>query len=288
MERLTIRARLWRALHAARRELRSPAPPIWRLVDPRAASERFAGRTVVVTGAAGLIGSALTDSFLAAGATVHALDRDPDGLAALAAGPVGAAAGDRLRLHGVDLVDPAAIESFGRSLDRADILVNNVGGNDARQGIEVLDADSWRSMLDVNLVGPALLTQALIEQLQRSDVASVVFVTSINAVAPSPWLHYAAAKAGLAKLVADLAHDLVHDSIRVNAVAPGRVLDRNEPADRRAARPFALGGGTAPVEAIVHAVMFLADAEVSPMTTGQQLLVTGALERGGLIGRLGP
>jgi NAD(P)-dependent dehydrogenase (short-subunit alcohol dehydrogenase family) len=285
MERLTIRARLWRALRAARRELRSPPPPIWQLVDPRLASERFAGRVVVITGAAGLIGSVLTDSFLAAGATVHALDRD--GLAAVGAGTTGSAAADRLRLHCVDLADPAAIESFGRSLDRVDIVINNAGFNDDRQGIEELDAKSWRSVLDVNLVGPALLTQTLIEQLRRSDAASVVFVTSVNAVAPSPWLHYSAAKAGLAKLVADLAHDLVHDGIRVNAVGPGRVLDRDEPADRRAARPFALGGGTAPAEAIVHAVMFLADVEMSPMTTGQQLLVTGASERGGLIGRRG-
>jgi NAD(P)-dependent dehydrogenase (short-subunit alcohol dehydrogenase family) len=287
MERLTIRTRLSRALHAARRELRSPAPPIWKLVDPRAASERFDGRVVVVTGAAGLIGSVLTESFLAAGATVHALDRDADGLAAVAAAPAGAAAGGRLVVHGVDMADPAAIESFGRSIDRVDIVINNVGWNDDRQGVAALDADSWRKALDVNLVGPALLTQALWDRLATSEAAAVVFVTSINAVATSPWLHYSAAKAGVAKLVVDLAHDAVLDGIRVNAVGPGHVRDRADPADRRAVTPLALAGGTSPVEAIVHAVLFLADVQTSPMTTGQHLLITGAPERGGLIARPG-
>ena len=287
MERLTTRARVWRAVHAARRELRTPAPPIWRLVDPRAANERFAGRVVVVTGGAGLIGSVLTESFLAAGATVNALDRDGDGLEALAAGSAGRAAGDRLLVHRFDMTDDAAIDAFGRATDHVDILINNVGANDDRQGIEEITADSWRSVLDVNLVGPALLTRALNEQLRRSDAASVVFVTSINAIAPSPWLHYAAAKAGIAKLVVDIAHDLVLDGIRVNAVAPGHVLDRRRAADRRAKVPFGLGGGAVPVEAVVHAVHFLADAETSPMTTGQQLIVSGTPGPGGVKGRPG-
>lgn len=240
---------------------------------------------MVVTGAAGLIGSALTESFLAAGATVHALDNNTRGLADLEFSRAALSAGRRLHTLSIDLADPAAIAAVGCSLERLDILVNNVGANDDRQGVEALDAESWRSVLDVNLVGPALLTGALTPLLKASSAASVVFVTSINAVDVSPWLHYAAAKAGLSKLTTDLAHDLVSDGVRVNAVAPGRVVGTQRPADERADTPYGLGGGAPPVEAIVHAVQFLADAEVSPMTTGQQLVITGAPRRGGLIGR---
>ena len=186
---------------------------------------------MVVTGAAGLIGSALTESFLAAGATVHALDNNTRGLADLEFSRAALSAGRRLHTLSIDLADPAAIAAVGCSLERLDILVNNVGANDDRQGVEALDAESWRSVLDVNLVGPALLTGALTPLLKASSAASVVFVTSINAVDVSPWLHYAAAKAGLSKLTTDLAHDLVSDGVRVNAVAPGRVVGTQRPAD---------------------------------------------------------
>lgn len=240
---------------------------------------------MVITGAAGLIGSVLTDSFLAAGATVHALDCNGSGLDDLASRHSGSSADERLHVHQFDLADAAAIATFAHALERLDILVNNVGTNDDRRGVETLDADSWRSVLDVNLVGPALLTGALTPQLRASDAAAVVFVTSVNAVTPSVWVHYGAAKAALAKLTVDLAHDLALDGVRVNAVAPGRVVDTRQFADRRAATPYGLGGGAPPIEAIVHAVQFLADVEVSPMTTGQHLLVTGAPDRGGLLGR---
>ena len=240
---------------------------------------------MVITGAAGLIGSALVDSFLAAGATVHALDCNDTGPEGRGAGHTGTPAAERLHLHPIDVADPDAIASFARGLERLDILVSSVGGNDDRRGVELLDSHSWRSALEVNLVGPALLAGALTPQLRASDAAAVVFVTSVNGVAPSPWLHYGAAKAGLAKFTVDLAHDLALDGVRVNAVAPGRVVETGQPADRRADTPYGLGGGASPIEAIVHAVQFLADAEMSPMTTGQQLLVTGAPERGGLLGR---
>jgi NAD(P)-dependent dehydrogenase (short-subunit alcohol dehydrogenase family) len=284
-QQTTLRGRLSRAFAAGRRELRAAPPPTWRLIDPRAPNERFAGRTVVVTGAAGLVGSVLMDSFLAAGATVHALDRDAIPPPDLGSGYASSSSAERFRGHQLDLADPEAIAAFGRSVERVDILINNVGANDDRRGLEVLDGDSWRSALDINLIGPAVLTGALVSQLRASSVASVVFVTSVNAIAPSPWLHYAAAKAGLAKLTIDLAQDLARDGVRVNAVAPGRIVDAGWPADQRAATPYGLGGGAPPVEAIVHAVQFLADSEVSPMTTGQQLLVTGAPDRGGLLGR---
>jgi len=240
---------------------------------------------VVITGAAGLIGSVLTESFLAAGATVHALDCNDSGLDDLVARHSGSSADERLHVHSIDVADPEAIATFARALERLDILVNNVGANDDRRGAETPDAASWRMVLDVNLIGPALLTGALTPQLRASDAAAVVFVTSVNGVAPSPWLHYGAAKAALVKLVVDLAHDLALDGVRVNAVAPGRVVGASQPADRRANTPYGLGGGAPPIEAIVHAVQFFADAEVSPMTTGQHLLVTGAPDRGGLAGR---
>ena len=280
---LTFVVRIRRAVHAARRELRSPPPVVWELADPRGANQRFAGRIVVVTGAAGLIGSLLVESFLAAGAAVHAVDIDSAGLDRLRADSVShtetadrADIADRLTTHVADLGDPEAITRFAVPFDRVDVLVNNVGYNDDVRGPNV-SAESWRRVLDVNLVGPALLTGELMHALTASRDTSVVFITSVNGVHPSPWLHYAAAKAALGKVVIDLADQLAPRGIRVNAVAPGVVRPPGASVDRRAASGGAVGGGAVPVEAVVNAVLFLGDTRMSPMTTGQQLVIDGAI-----------
>lgn len=275
----TFRGRSARMARAALRELR--APVTWELVDPRAPGDRFAGRSVVVTGAGGLIGSALVHAYVAQGAFVHAVDVDVDALGrlgdALARGHAGGSA--RMRPHAVDLQDPEAISSLTASLDTVDILVNNAGFNDRTTSAAELSAESWRRVLDVNLVGPALLTGQLVPQLSSRPGGAVVFVTSLLGTAPSRWVHYGAAKAGLAKLVVDLAHQLAPAGVRVNAIAPGAVMNREDSGDRRAVATAALGGGAVPVEAIVHAVEFLSDSLVSPMTTGQQLFVDAGLRR---------
>ena len=258
---------------AAVRELH--APVTWELVDPRAPGDRFSGRSVIVTGAGGLIGSALVHAYVAQGAFVHAVDIDVDALGRLgdALARHDARGSTRVRAHTVDLQDPEAITSLAASIETVDILVSNVGFNDFTAPVADLTAESWRHVLDVNLVGPALLTGQLVPQLSSGAGGAVVFVTSLLAAAPSRWVHYGAAKAGLAKLVVDLAYQLAPAGVRVNAVAPGAVRNREDSGDRRAVAHSALGGGGVPVEAVVHAVEFLSDSLVSPMTTGQQLFV---------------
>jgi 3-oxoacyl-[acyl-carrier protein] reductase len=265
-------------MNAARRELRSPPPVTWELADPRAANERFVDRVVLVTGAAGMIGSGLVEGFLSAGASVHAVDIDGAGLDRLRV-DVGAGADDRLTCHVVDLGDLDATVHLANRIERLDVLVNNVGWNDFVLGAEDVTAESWRRVLDVNLVGPALLTGELVPRLAASGQGAVVFITSINGIHPSPWIHYGAAKAALGKVVVDLAHQLAPQHVRVNAVAPGSVLPSRLDADERATAGGGLSSSAVPIEAIVNAVLFLCDSRLSPMTTGQQLLIDGASKR---------
>lgn len=278
-ETTTIRGRVRRVVTVARKELRSPPPVNWQLADPRGQNERFSNRVVLVTGAAGLIGSQLVQAFIASGAKTHAVDIDAKGLDRLAAKveeEQGEGAASRLRTHVVDLRDPDEISNLAACIDELDLLVNNVGFNDNTMDVEDLTAESWRHILDVNLVGPALLTGHLTPQLSAKSDGSVLFVTSINGVAPSRWLHYGAAKAALGKLVVDLSHQLAEKGVRVNAVAPGMVRAHDDQPDRRVGAGGALAGGAVPVEAVVHAVQFLSDSHVSPMTTGQHLVIDGA------------
>jgi NAD(P)-dependent dehydrogenase (short-subunit alcohol dehydrogenase family) len=228
-----------------------------------------------VTGAAGLIGSGLVEGFLAGGALVYAVDRDGDRLQKLASRCADQC--DRLVTEVADLRDPDAIQALARRVGSLTILINNAGFNDYASGVATPTIDSWRNVLDINLVGPALLTGALLPQLDHAAPrSSVLFVTSTNGLEPSPWLHYGAAKAGVAKLAHDLAAELAPRSIRVNAVAPGwTTLADLEPHARRA--PYPLGHTSVPVQAVVHAALFLSDPALSPMTTGQHLAVDGGV-----------
>ena len=90
-------------------------------------------------------------------------------------------------------------------------------------------------------------------------------------------MHYGAAKAALIKLTIDLARQLGRKGIRVNAVAPGNTAQRDLDAATRAMPTYPLGQASVPVEAIVHAVQFLADSTLSPMTTGQHIAVDGGI-----------
>src|SRR6185295_5680490 len=90
------------------------------------------------------------------------------------------------------------------------------------QPLGALDGDAMRKQLEVNLVAPILLTQALAPRLR--DGASVVHVSSNLAQRPVPGrIAYAASKGGLEAAVRALAVELAPRRIRVNAVAPGVV-----------------------------------------------------------------
>jgi NAD(P)-dependent dehydrogenase (short-subunit alcohol dehydrogenase family) len=256
----------------------SPAAVTWELVDPCAANERFVDQVVLVTGAAGMIGAGLVKGFLSAGASVHAVDIDGPGLDRLRV-DAGAEVGDRLTIHTADLGDPDAVAHLASGIDQLEVLVNNVGWNDFVLGAEAPTAESWRRILDVNLIGPALLTGQLVPRLAASGNGAVVFITSINGLHPSPWLPYGAAKAAVAKVVVDLAHQLAARHVRVNAVAPGSVRSAGLDADPGTTGSGVVGVGAVPIEAIVNAVLFLSDSRTSPMTTGQHVLIDGASKR---------
>jgi NAD(P)-dependent dehydrogenase (short-subunit alcohol dehydrogenase family) len=259
----------------AKRELFPPPPVTWQLVDPGAGGA-FAGRTVVVTGAAGLLGREMVAALLAQGAQVHAVDRDATGLAAVAQG----CPSSTLHMHVADLADgdaaTAAVAAIAEHAGGVDALIHCVGGNDDRKDFATIDAASWNRMLSMNLVAPALFTAAMLPLLAQVPASGVVMITSINGRVPSPWPHYAAAKAGAGKLMRDLAVQVAPQGIRVNAVAPGELVASADAA--RFGRFAPLGSTTVPCSAVVQAALFLADGLRSPCTTGQELAVDAAEE----------
>ena len=180
----------------------------------------FAGDVALVTGGRSGIGAATVALLVDSGLRVIALDVSaPDSVPAVPGVS-----------HAVaDVTDEASLTSEITRLagDGTLSYVVNCAGIHRQAGLEDLGAEDWRRMLDINLVGAALVTKVALPWLRRSPGAAVVNVTSLEAnrivalINPEPVPHYAAAKAGLAMLTVSMARDLGRFGIRSNAVAPG-------------------------------------------------------------------
>ena len=177
-----------------------------------ATSPRFAGRRVLVTGAAGGLGGTLLELFRAEGAAVLGTD---------VVVPAG-----REDLLPLDLADagaiPGVVATAVERLGGLDVLCN-VAGLQRFATLEDLDAAALRAHLDVNAVAPILLVQACAEALAASG-GNVVTIASISALMGQPYnAAYCASKAAALLGMRALAVELAGRGIRINCVSPGGI-----------------------------------------------------------------
>jgi 2-keto-3-deoxy-L-fuconate dehydrogenase len=232
---------------------------------------RLAAKTAVITGAASGIGLACARRFADEGARVFSLD--------IAAPPPWRCDVSRLQ----DVRDVAAQIAAAGAIPN--VLVHCAALGLFGTTLETSDADFER-ILRVNLFGAVNLVKAFDNVLDEG--ASIVFISSINAIVGAPGLSaYAASKGALLTLSRTLALELADRRIRVNCVCPASVdtpllrasFDRHpDPAAERARniRRHPLGRIGTPDD-VANMVVFLASDEASWITGGTHLVDGGAL-----------
>lgn len=220
----------------------------------------LAGRVVIVTGAAGGIGSCIARAFAANGATLMLADIRADEAHALARSLEGA------RAVRVDITDPDSardmVAATVAAFDGVDVLIS-CAGLDAPPGCAwELDDAHWRRVIDADLSGSWWCAKAAIPHMIGRASPRIVFISSVASRRANltTTVAYNAAKAGINGLTIGLAKQLEPHGILVNAVAPGPTGNTGEPmtAEQIAAEdamyPLGLGGP----EPVAEACLYLA------------------------------
>jgi NAD(P)-dependent dehydrogenase (short-subunit alcohol dehydrogenase family) len=239
---------------------------------------RLDGRIAFVTGGARGIGRAITEKFVAEGATVTFADVDDDAGRQTASQLT--AAGVRATFCRTDITVEAdvrrAIEDVVARHGTLDVLVNNAGVNAYYDATAMTEAE-WNRVFDVDLKGAWLCAKHALQPMKRAGRGSIVNIASIHAsLTIAGMFPYAAAKAGLLGLTRSLALEYGPAGIRVNAVLPGytrtRLVEewlRTQPdpveMERRVIAIQPLRRMAAPAD-IANVVAFVASDEASAIT----------------------
>lgn len=214
----------------------------------------FAGKRVLITGAASGIGRATALRLAREGAELYLTDLNAEGLeeTAAAAAAAGATVAERRAL---DISDYDAVAGFAADVHAAHPamdVVMNIAGISAWGTVDHLTHQHWRSMVDVNLMGPIHVIETFVPPMVAARRGGrLVNVSSAAGLVALPWhAAYSASKFGLRGVSEVLRFDLARDRIGVCLVVPGAVdtplvktvqiagIDREDPGVQRWVKRF--------------------------------------------------
>ena len=252
---------------------------------------RFAGKTVVITGAASGIGKATCLLFASEGATVIAGDIDEKGGEDLAATSNG-----KIFFKRTDVCNTADIKALmdfaAEKTGGIDVVFNNAGAGGDKAPIEEIEPEGWDRTMDLLLRSVAMGVRYAVPHMIGREGASIVNTASVAGLGAgySPTA-YAVAKCGVIHLTKVGATDLAKHNIRMNAICPGFIQTNifassmevpEEKRDEANKIIWEIANHTQPVkrggrpEDIANMVAFLASKEAG-FITGTHFVVDGGI-----------
>ncbi|HEY8063092.1 MAG TPA: 3-oxoacyl-[acyl-carrier-protein] reductase [Gemmatimonadales bacterium] len=239
----------------------------------------LSGRVAFVTGGTRGIGRSVAATLHAAGAKVALTGRSRSTAEAVAA-----AIGEGAHAFECDVTDGdalrAAIAACEAQVGPIDILVNNAGVTRDNLLVRMTDED-WDTVLDANLKGAFIATQAVIKGMMKRRWGRIINLTSVvGIIGNKGQANYAASKAGLIGFTKSVAREYAGRGVLVNCVAPGFIDTDMTAALPEAARSalleaIPLGRLGAP-EDVAAAILFLASGQAA-YVTGQTIVVDGGM-----------
>lgn len=231
-------------------------------------------QTVLITGAAQRLGRAMALAVAERGHRVVIHHNTSEAEAERLVAEIRATGGKAATVQ-ADLAETAALPDLIAAANTAvgpiTVLVNNasVFGTD---DLQTMTTENWQRHLAVNAEAPVFLAQAFALALPQGREGLIVNMLDEAVLRPGPtYFSYTASKAALAA-VTDMLAQALAPQIRVNAIAPGLILNSGHPTEEafeRAHRNTLLGRGPR-TDAIVQALLYLMEADT---VTGQSLYV---------------
>lgn len=261
--------------------------------DKKTSKDAFSldGKVVVLTGAAGIIGTQVAQSFIEDGVRVFAIDRDADLLEkslGLSHDSLITCPADVTKRDSLQMAHALLVSRWGD----ADGLLNNAATKSENffEPFETFPVDEWNEVMSVNLTGAMLSAQVFGSPMAQRGYGSIVNTLSIyGIVAPDQRIYegseyqgraintpaiYSASKAGLWGLTKYLAAYWGHKDVRVNAITPGGVFSgQNDLFVDNYSRRAPLGR-MAQTDDIVNALRYLT-SDAAKYVTGHNLVVDG-------------
>ncbi|HEX9832309.1 MAG TPA: SDR family NAD(P)-dependent oxidoreductase [Mycobacterium sp.] len=242
------------------------------------------GRSALVTGAAGGIGSAVSEALADAGAAVLVTDLDKDAAAAVAeriSANGGRAESTALNVSDRESADAAAVQAAALADGKLHIVINNAGVTKPAM-FDKTTPEAFRLLFDIHVMGAFNVTQAALPYIPTDGTGRIVNVTSAAGLTGTlGQVNYSAAKAGIIGFTKSLARELATKSIMVNALAPlaatpmTETIRTNEKFAANMMNRIPLKRWAEPQE-VAGAFVFMA-SDAASYITGQVLPVDGGM-----------